>query len=73
MEPVLAQLEEEYRGRVTFLSLNTRQERDLVSRYGVSYTPTYVFLDREGRVVSKLTGQQQAATMRQHIEKALRE
>jgi thiol-disulfide isomerase/thioredoxin len=73
MEPVLAQLEEEYGEEVDFLSYNVYEAREEADSYGIRVTPTFVFLDAEGREVSRLTGQQPPDTMRSHIREAMEE
>lgn len=71
MEPVLAQLEKEYEGRVDFRSYNVYEAQEKAGSYDIRYTPTYVFLDADGKEISRLTGQQPADTMRSHIAKTL--
>jgi thioredoxin 1 len=73
MEPILAQLEEEYTGRVEFHKVNIYEERDEADRFGIRYTPTFVFLNLEGERVDMLVGQQDFSTMRLKIEKLLGE
>lgn len=69
----MAQLEDEYGDRVDFISYNAASEREKVSPYRISVTPTFVFLDAEGREADRLTGYQPAEAMRSRIESLLRE
>lgn len=73
MEPVLAQLQEEYGEEVDFLDYNVYEAREEAGSYGIRATPTFVFLDADGREVSRLTGKQSPDTMRSHIRKAMKE
>lgn len=70
---MLAQLEEEYRGRVDFISYNTWEERGKVSEYGITVTPTLVFLDESGKVISRLVGWQSPENLRHQIDRLLGE
>lgn len=71
MEPVLAQLEDEYGDDVDFISYNVVNEREKASRYGISVTPTFIFLDAAGKEVARLTGYQPEEVMRSSIESLL--
>jgi thioredoxin 1 len=55
LEPVLAELAEEYAGRVAFFSVNVDQAPDLAADYGVMGVPT-VLLFRQGEVKERITG-----------------
>ncbi len=71
MEPVMAQLEKEYGDRVDFLAYNGTQERGKADRYGVMAYPTFVFLDANGKVVSKIVGYQSLDIMRGKVQTLL--
>jgi thiol-disulfide isomerase/thioredoxin len=71
MEPVMAQLEEEYGDRVDFLAYNGLQERGKADKYGVMAYPTLVFLDANGKVVSKAVGYQGLDIMRGKVQSLL--
>lgn len=71
MEPVLAQLEDEYGDKVDFISYNVVREREKTSRYGISVTPTFIFLDAAGKEAARLTGYQPEEAMRSHMESLL--
>jgi predicted DsbA family dithiol-disulfide isomerase len=71
MEPVVSLLEKEYGDRVDFKSYNTMEERGRAERYGISFVPTFVFIDAEGITVSKVVGEQSLDLMRSEMEKIL--
>ncbi|USS90616.1 thioredoxin [Fructilactobacillus carniphilus] len=55
MDPVLAQLEREFSGRVKFAKLNVDQNQELAQQYQVLGLPSYV-LFVNGTGVEKVTG-----------------
>jgi thioredoxin 1 len=71
MEPVLAQLEEEYGDRVDIVSYNTMEERGKAEKYGITAVPTFIFIDADGTVIYKVVGQQSLGFMRDKIESLL--
>jgi len=58
MEPVVANLEEEYGERVDFKAYNTMEEEAKADAYGVTAVPTFVFITVDGKVNAKVVGQQ---------------
>ena len=52
--PFFEQLADEYVG-VTFVKVDVDESEDLVSQYGISAMPTFVFL-KDGKVVKKVEG-----------------
>jgi thioredoxin 1 len=71
MEPVVAQLEEEYGDQVDFKAYNTLEERGKVDKYGIAAVPTFLFINAEGEIVDKVVGQTDIETMRSKIEALL--
>jgi thiol-disulfide isomerase/thioredoxin len=71
MEPVMAQLEKEYADQVDFLAYNGSQERGKADKYGVMAYPTFVFMDANGKVVSKVVGYQSLDIMRGKVQALL--
>ena len=68
--PVVDELAEEYKGRVTFMKLNTDDNQDIAVRYQVMGIPTLIFF-KDGKVVSKLVGAQSKKTFKEKIEELL--
>jgi thioredoxin 1 len=56
MAPILAQLEEDYDGRVAFVSVNVWERPGVARSFGVRYIPTQIFFDRRGRVAARHQG-----------------
>ena len=67
----MAQLEEEYGDRVDFKEYNTMEERGKADKYGMTAVPTFVFISVDGKVVSKVVGQQSLEFMRSKVEALL--
>ncbi|OFW56894.1 MAG: hypothetical protein A2W01_00460 [Candidatus Solincola sediminis] len=68
MEPVLAQVEQEYGDEVDFKSYNSAQERGKADKYGITVVPTLLFINADGEIVKKVVGQQSLANMRTYID-----
>jgi thiol-disulfide isomerase/thioredoxin len=71
MEPVMAQLENEYGDRVDFPAYDTTKERGKANTYGIAAVPTIIFLDADGKVVSKVVGYQSLDIMRGKVQALL--
>lgn len=56
MEPVFHSLEKEYLGKVKFETVDVDANQQLATEYNVSAIPTFVFLDSNGKEVSRLVG-----------------
>lgn len=68
MEPVVAQLQEEYGERVDFKSYNTSKERGKADKYGIAAVPTFLFINSNGEIVNKAVGRRDLADMRSYVE-----
>ncbi len=68
--PVVDELAEEYKGRVSFLKLNTDDNQEIAVRYQVMGIPTLIFF-KDGKIVSKLVGAQSKKTFKDKIEEIL--
>ncbi|MBK8162170.1 MAG: thioredoxin [Gammaproteobacteria bacterium] len=71
--PVLQQLAGEYRGKFLLAKVNSDEQQDLATRYGVRSLPT-VLVIRHGEAVDRFVGAQPEGVIRQlidrHIERA---
>jgi len=56
MAPILKELAAEYRGKVKVEVIDVYEHGDLAERYGVRAIPTQVFLDAQGKEVSRHIG-----------------
>ncbi len=60
MKPVVDGLEQQYKGKVEFVRINTDKangnEQQLANQFGVTVIPTFVFLNKDGSVAKKQVG-----------------
>ena len=71
MQPVIAEAERHCKGegaRVLRVDTTTSEGAALAAKLHVVGTPTFVFLDREGREIGRLIGEQPLAEIRQSLE-----
>jgi thioredoxin len=47
--PVIDELSIEYKGKVNFYKVNTEQEQDLASAFGIRSIPSLLFIPKEGQ------------------------
>lgn len=60
MKPVVDRLESEYRGTVEFRRYDvdvSDEGRELMRRYGATYLPTFIFLNRDGTEADRVAGE----------------
>jgi thioredoxin-related protein len=57
-EPIVDGIEEDLRGfaHVLRIDIATPLGRELVGRYGLDLTPTFILFDARGQIVSRLSG-----------------
>jgi thioredoxin 1 len=70
IEPTLAELANEYEGRMKFYSLDVDQARSTAQRFGIQSVPT-VILFHKGQVVSQAVGNRTKRELQDMIEKVL--
>jgi len=70
MEPILAALATEYRGRVRLAALDVNDEPGIAERYHVRSMPTLVIL-RDGREVGRVVGSRPRAFVAGVLDRAL--
>jgi thioredoxin 1 len=56
MEPIIAEIAKEYKGRLNVRSVSLDEERELGAKYGINLIPTQVLLDAQGREVARHVG-----------------
>ena len=73
MRPVVSALKQKYQEQVEFIVVDvaTADGLALARQYGVSATPTYLFLTADGFTMGSLRGRQDAATMEAAVETLL--
>ena len=70
MEPILAALATEYRGRVRLVAVDVNDEPILAERYNVRSMPTLVVL-RDGREVGRIVGSRPRGFVAGVLDRAL--
>ena len=70
MAPVLDDLAEEYDGRVKFVKIDTEENFDVMSQYGVRGLPTLLIFNN-GEPVDRITGGRSKDDLRSSLEKIL--
>ena len=48
VDPILKELAEEYKGKIIIYKINTDNERELASLFGIRSIPTYLFIPEKG-------------------------
>ncbi|MDY6832223.1 MAG: thioredoxin family protein [Thermodesulfobacteriota bacterium] len=56
MEPIIAELQQEYAGRASIIFIDLDKHKDQAQRFGVRGIPTQIFYDREGREAGRNVG-----------------
>ena len=56
MEPIIAEIASEYKGRLNVRSVSLDEERELGARFGINLIPTQVLLDAQGREIARHVG-----------------
>lgn len=54
--PLLDSIQQKYRGRLNVIRIDVDQDPATASSYGVSSIPTFVFLNKEGKEMTRLVG-----------------
>lgn len=70
LAPVLAQVSEEYDGKLTFLNVDVDECPAIAQQLGIESIPTLVIF-KDGKPASATVGFQPAANLKQFIEQAL--
>jgi len=68
MEPVIAELAEEYAGRVKIGKLNVDQNPAIAARYDIQGVPTFI-LFKAGKVVERCTGAQSKSQLKALLDR----
>ena len=68
MSPVLAEIEEEYGGRIKLVKININFDADLAEKYGVQSVPTLVYY-KDGAEVARQSGALKKSDIVAEIEK----
>ena len=56
LKPIFEKLAEDFRGRITFVTIDVDQHPELAQAYGVQSIPMMVFLNKDGQIQNTLVG-----------------
>ena len=54
--PLFHELEEKYSEKINFLRVNIDEQPELKDEYNIEAVPTFVFLDEDGKEISRIVG-----------------
>jgi thioredoxin 1 len=54
--PLVAEMEEEYAGKINFVSVDVDREPALAAKYGIQAMPTFLFLAPGGKETGRIVG-----------------
>jgi thioredoxin 1 len=67
VSPIIEQLSKEYRGKAKFVKINTDDNQELASQFGIMSIPTVMFFSK-GKVEDIVVGAVPAAVFKQKLE-----
>lgn len=56
LKPVIKRIEDEYRGKLSVIVINTERSREQAVRFNIRFLPTLVFLDKTGKEYKRIFG-----------------
>lgn len=56
LKPIFEKLAEDFRGRITFVTIDVDDNPEISSSYGVTNIPTLLFIDKEGQIQNTIVG-----------------
>jgi thioredoxin 1 len=56
MEPIIAELQQEYSGRASIIFIDVWEHREQAPRFGIRGIPTQIFYDKDGKEVGRHVG-----------------
>jgi thioredoxin 1 len=68
--PIVEELADEYSGKVRFVKLNTDDNIETASKYGIRSIPTLLVF-KDGQIVDQLIGFRPKSDLKRSLEKAL--
>ncbi|MGB9867667.1 MAG: thioredoxin family protein [Bacillota bacterium] len=70
MNAVMAQLAEEYKGKLLFLNVDVYKNPEVVKKYSVLVIPKIVFVDKSGKPVAYVEGYRSVTQMKELISRS---
>lgn len=56
LKPIFEKLAEDFRGRITFLTIDVDDNPELAQAYGVTNIPMMIFLNKDGQIQNTIVG-----------------
>ena len=56
LKPIFEELAEEFRDRITFLTIDTDENPELAQAYNVTGIPTLIFINKDGQIQDTISG-----------------
>lgn len=69
MKPIYNKMKNEYEHNLDFEYIDVNLDSRLANKYNVQYTPTFVIVDKEGKVVDELIGYEEEDKFRNFVDK----
>lgn len=69
MKPIYNKMKNEYEHNLDFEYIDVNLNSRLANKYNVQYTPTFVIVDKEGKVVDELIGYEEEDKFRNFVDK----
>jgi len=69
MKPLVQRLKQAYKGKVEFRSYWDNEGEDLARKFSVEYTPTFLFVNKDGSVASEFVGGMNEQQLRGRLDK----
>jgi thioredoxin 1 len=71
MGPYVDKLAQEYQGKLKVLKINTQDNLEVPSRYGITAIPTFLLI-KNGEVVKQMVGSQPYEELKKVVEASLK-
>lgn len=71
MKPVMHELEEEYKGKVTFEQVDVSDNMNRANAAGVLSIPTFM-IEKDGKIVANFIGYQSKEAMKKRLDEILK-
>ncbi|RDU63149.1 thioredoxin [Helicobacter sp. MIT 14-3879] len=70
LNPIIDKLVDEFEGKANICKINADEEKDLVTRFGISSVPTILFI-KDGEIVQQMIGATSEQALRDKINSLL--
>ena len=71
MKPLIAAAANKYNGKIKFEIINVDKKQELAQEYDIKSIPTIIYLNAEGKIISKSIGYIPTEELDQHLSEIL--